>query len=205
MIVIIILFIILIIAIFWLWFFRKSVIISWWNRMILSECNNQDKSCINGITSFKNIWDTDHLSVKQLHSMLLLNREQILKEIDDNKSVDINILPTIKEISKLFPDMKIYLKHYYPGDTIAEQNDISKIYYRYHFGIRVPSNDIGLRIDGYDVKWEENEGYVWDNTLRYSIWNDSAEPRTILFADVKRELTGWRKYGSYIIQSLINL
>ena len=39
-------------------------------------------------------------------------------------------------------------------------------------------------------RWEEGRGYAFDDTLEHDAWNNTGEPRWVIFADVPRDL-GW--------------
>ena len=113
-------------------------------------------------------------------------------------------IPTLKNIVSLFPDITlIYISIFNPGTTLPEHIGISRSVQRYHYGLKIPKGDVGLKIDGHLVKWVEKEGFYWDDTIKHSAWNNTNEPRIIILADVLRELPYIKKIGSKIIYNMI--
>jgi aspartyl/asparaginyl beta-hydroxylase (cupin superfamily) len=115
-----------------------------------------------------------------------------------------NNIPSLKKIAAMFPDVSnIYISIFYPGNTIIDNIELSRLFHKYNYGLSVPDNDIGLRIDGHDVKWKEKEGFIWDDTLSHSVWNHTLEPRILICADIPRELSGLNSLGSHIIHYVV--
>lgn len=111
-----------------------------------------------------------------------------------------NNIPSLKQIAMMFPDVNnLYISIFYPGNTIIDNIELSRAFHRYNYGLSVPDNDIGLRIQGHDVKWKEKDGFIWDNTLSHSVWNHTLEPRILICADIPRELSGLNSLSSNII------
>ena len=115
-----------------------------------------------------------------------------------------DVLPTLKKLAFMFPEiLSLYVSIFYPGMTLIEHKGISRSLQRYHYGLQVPMNDVGFRLAGYDIKWKEKEGFVWDDTLPHSAWNYTSQPRIIIFADIFRNFSPINSYGSKLIYSLI--
>ncbi|CAH6420449.1 Aspartyl/Asparaginyl beta-hydroxylase [uncultured virus] len=113
-------------------------------------------------------------------------------------------LPTLKRIVSLFPDVStLHVSIFYPGTTLIEHRGPSRAVQRYHYGLKIPEGDVGLKIAGYDVKWKEHEGFVWDDTIPHSAWNHTDQPRIVIFADIFRELSPINSVGSRVIHSLL--
>lgn len=113
-------------------------------------------------------------------------------------------LPTLKNIVSLFPDITIlHVSIFYPGTTLVEHKGPSRVVHRYHYGLKIPEGDVGLKISGFDVKWKEKEGFIWDDTLPHSAWNHTSEPRIVIFADIFRELSTINSLGSRLIYFLL--
>ena len=113
-------------------------------------------------------------------------------------------LPTLKQIALLFPEVTImHVSIFYPGTTLVEHRGPSRAVHRYHYGLQIPKGDVGLKIAGYNVQWKEREGFTWDDTLSHSAWNHTDEPRIVIFADVRRELSLVNSLGSNLMYSLI--
>lgn len=113
-------------------------------------------------------------------------------------------LPTLKKIVSAFPDVSLlHVSIFYPGATLIEHRGPARIVHRYHYGLKIPYGDVGLKLAGYDIKWKEREGFIWDDTLPHSAWNHTQEPRIVIFADVFRELSTFNALGSNMIYSMI--
>ena len=113
-------------------------------------------------------------------------------------------VPLLKNILSLFPEISnLHISIFYPGNTIVNNVSPSRAFHRYHYGLSVPSGDIGLKINGHDVKWEERKGFTWDDTLPHSAWNHTLQPRIIIFADIFRELSVINSLGSKIIYTML--
>ena len=113
-------------------------------------------------------------------------------------------LPALKRIAALFPDIiTLHVSIFNPGNTLIHHRSPSRAVYRYHYGLKIPYGDVGLKIAGYDVKWKEREGFIWDDTLSHSAWNHTSEPRIVIFADILRDLSPINAFGSKIIYSLL--
>lgn len=113
-------------------------------------------------------------------------------------------LPTLKNIVSMFPEVNIlHVSVFYPGTTLIEHRGPSRSVHRYHYGLKIPDGDVSLKIAGYDVKWKEHEGFIWDDTLPHSAWNHTSEPRIVIFADINRELSSINAIGSRLIYFLL--
>lgn len=200
---------------------EPSRLIIWWNRRIKGECDAQDLASLNGIPSYCNVWDYSDKTTLELHRLINIYHDEILTEVDTllAKSSELeellwirfmgewagfaDQLPVLKQIASLFPSLiNLQVVIFHPGATLVEQCANNRMVHRYHYGLRVPRNDVGLKIAGFDVKWEEHEGFVWDNTLPHSIWNHTAESRIIIFADILREFSFVNSVGSKFVYSL---
>jgi len=173
---------------------------------LLSECDTQDFPFLNGIPSYKNAWDCNNRSVTEFHGLITLYHSDILAEVLD--IMDFNLLSTIgvrfmgnligssdrlqtlQKIVALFPEVKnLHVSLFHPGSTLIEYSAPNNFTHRYHYGLKVTNNDIGLNIKGFDVKWKEKEGFIWNNTLPHSVWNHTNDVRIVIFADIARNLS----------------
>lgn len=61
---------------------------------------------------------------------------------------------------------------------------------RYHLGVRIPdaSERCGLIVDGEMRRWSEGRSIVFDDTYRHAAFNESDQPRVVLFVDFMRPL-----------------
>lgn len=200
----------------WLWFYNNKLLLTWWNNYITHQCSQQDLLSFNGIPSYHNALDTDNKCIRELHTLIHLYNNDILAEVNtilDKDNVS-NILirtmgrwsetadlcPILKDIVSLFPEvlqLQILISH--PGTVSIDLQGQYKMLQSYHYGLKVSPNDIGLKIDGFDVKWEENTGFVWDATLPHSMWNHTNETRIVILAEVLRDLTLLNNLGSMLI------
>jgi beta-hydroxylase len=61
---------------------------------------------------------------------------------------------------------------------------------RYHLGLLVPSDPTrcGIRVGDERRHWEAGRSLVFDDTFEHEAWNESDEPRVVLFVDFARQL-----------------
>jgi len=112
-------------------------------------------------------------------------------------------LPTLKRIASFFPDITVmHVSIFHPGSTIIEHSSPSRAVHRYHYGLKIPKNDVGLKIGGKDIQWIEKEGFIWDDTIPHSVWNHTSEPRIVIFADILRPLSLINSLGTRFIYAL---
>lgn len=228
--VIIIFMIFIMTVIVWIWYRDTQDIIMWWNRRIKGECDKQDHSLINGIPSYQNAWECSSKTALDFHRLIQLNHDDILREVIEmisrgNLSNNIgnekewnpiwirmmgdwiessNELSTLKRVVSLFPDIpNLYVSIFYPGMILIENKNRCRLFHRYHYGLKVNQNDIGFKLAGFDIKWKEKEGFIWDNTIPHSAWNHTSEPRIIIFADIIRELSPINALGSRAIYHIL--
>lgn len=224
----------------WFWYHNPCQIITWWNRIIRSECDQQDAHPLNGIPSYHNAWDSSNRTAQQFHSLVSLHHEDILSEVlqaineydglsseetnwesshwlkDERKWHPIWIrfmgqwagsserVPSLKKIASFFPQITaLHVSVFRAGAGLVEHRGPNRITQRYHYCLQVAENDIGLRIAGFDVKWKEREGFVWDDTLEHSAWNHTSQTRIVIFADILREFSLINSIGSTIIYNLM--
>lgn len=239
-IIIIVIMILIIILLTWLWYRNPYYLITWWNRRIKIECDEQDYISINGIPSYRDAWESNNKTIRELHRLIYINHDQILSEVVDTMKYYSGIpmneidwvqrewlknedrwrpiwirfmgewagsaikIPTLKQIVSLFPDVTIlHVSIFYPGTTLIEHRGPSRAVHRYHYGLKIPIGDVGLKIAGYNVKWKEKEGFTWDDTIPHSAWNHTSEPRIVIFADIFREQSFLNSMGSHLIYSLL--
>lgn len=102
-----------------------------------------------------------------------------------------DLVPTLKNIVSDLPDVTLVnISIFHPGTSLPPHHGPTKIVQRYHYGLKIPKGDVGLQIEDKIVRWQEREGFVWDDTLIHSAWNFTSQPRIIIFADVLREMPG---------------
>jgi beta-hydroxylase len=54
---------------------------------------------------------------------------------------------------------------------------------RMHLGIQVPEGDIGLRVQGEDIKWQTGRAFIFDDSLLHEAWNRTDQDRVVLILD----------------------
>lgn len=59
---------------------------------------------------------------------------------------------------------------------------------RVHLALVVPEGDCGIEVGGQQRTWEPGGVLVFDDTYPHRVWNDTDEPRVVLFLDVLRPM-----------------
>ena len=61
---------------------------------------------------------------------------------------------------------------------------------RYHMGLKVPKDreNCYIEVNKEKFSWSEGEAFVFDDTYIHSVYNNTNEPRIILFIDIERPL-----------------
>ena len=77
-----------------------------------------------------------------------------------------------------------------PGKYIPPHKGPSTACLRYHLGLKIPKDINNCYIEVNDQKYNWLEGYalVFDDTYVHSVYNNTNEPRIILFIDIERPL-----------------
>lgn len=163
---------------------------------MLENLDNSIYDQIKNDQNFKNVQNFKNFQIKNDQISKTCNEYQNFK--NDEKLNPIWIknngrftiisekLTILKRIIELFPNIyNVFISVFKPGMNITSSK--SNIHYlqRYHYGIKVSNNDVGLKIGDYDVKWVEKNGFLWDNTIEHSMWNHTTEARIVLFVDIK--------------------
>ena len=73
-----------------------------------------------------------------------------------------------------------------PGTRIKPHKGYSGSVLRCHLGLVTPE-DCALSVAGTVKKWRAGKCLVFDDTSLHEAWNRSAEPRTVLIIDFKKE------------------
>jgi len=76
------------------------------------------------------------------------------------------------------------------GKHLPEHRGIYSGVLRYHLGLVVPARKevCRIRVDSEVAHWEEGRGFVFDDTYRHEVWNDTDEERVALIIDFARPL-----------------
>lgn len=109
-------------------------------------------------------------------------------------------MPTLKRIASLFPDVPtLYISLFEPGLSIINHRGPSRATKRYEYGLEIADDDVGLNIAGYDVKWQQRGGFIWDDTLPHSVWNHTRATRVTISAHVMRNLSTINNIGTHMV------
>jgi aspartyl/asparaginyl beta-hydroxylase (cupin superfamily) len=116
-----------------------------------------------------------------------------------------DLLPTLKRIVKSLEDdiILLHVSILWPGGSLPLHRGVSKSVWRYHYGISIPTGDIGLEVEGKIIRWKEKEGFLWDDTLEHRVWNNTDQARLIIFADIQRNMTDSQRFKSIQIHKKI--
>lgn len=77
-----------------------------------------------------------------------------------------------------------------PGKIITPHKGASTGCLRYHLGLKIPKDKSNcyIIVNGEKFIWNEGEGLIFDDTYVHSVYNNTNEPRIILFVDIERPL-----------------
>jgi len=207
---VLVLLVLFVVVVLMLSYYRPKLLAHLWNKVINNTCEAQDANFVNGIPSYCKVEDSDSFDVKLLDQLLQLDADKILSEVSsvirDNKQDVIAIdtgLPTLKSIidniSGLVSARVIVCR---PGVTITDNNGPFRFLQRYCYTLQVPPDDVGLNLEGYNVKWEPHTSMLWDSTIRQTIWNHTKLPRIIIIMDLYRPLSLLEHIGSKLVHYL---
>jgi hypothetical protein len=77
-----------------------------------------------------------------------------------------------------------YVSRLSQGTHVSPHHGPTNLRLRCHLGIRVPSGNCGIRVDGKSRQWEEGKCLVFDDFLPHEVWNHTAEDRVVLIVDL---------------------
>ena len=124
-----------------------------------------------------------------------------------HKNALANCPETCKIISEL-PDIHIaMISILEPGKIIVPHKGPSTACLRYHLGLKIPKdkNNCYIVVNGEKFYWEEGKGLIFDDTYEHSVYNNTNEPRIILFVDVERPIMFPLNYVNNFLISQSNL
>jgi beta-hydroxylase len=77
-----------------------------------------------------------------------------------------------------------------PGTYVPPHRGLTKAWLNCHLGMVVPRGPgkCAIEVAGETVEWREGEWLVFDETNRHQVWNERAEPRVVLFLQVRRPM-----------------
>lgn len=112
-------------------------------------------------------------------------------------------IPTLTNIVKQFGNeiVLLHISVFWPPVSLKKHSGIHMGVYRYHYGLYIPNGDTGMIVNDVYYRWKNGEGVIWDDTLPHTSWNQTNEPRLIIFADLLRNLPN--KYENEKMYTLI--
>lgn len=77
-----------------------------------------------------------------------------------------------------------------PGKYIPPHKGPFTACLRYHLGLKIPKDreNCYIEVNNEKFTWGEGEGLIFDDTYNHSVYNNTDEPRIILFVDIERPL-----------------
>jgi beta-hydroxylase len=79
-----------------------------------------------------------------------------------------------------------------PGTRIAPHHGVTKAMLNVHLGLSVPPGGpeaCGIRVGDEVRGWSDGEFLVFDETWKHEAWNETLQPRVVLFLQVMRPMT----------------
>jgi aspartyl/asparaginyl beta-hydroxylase (cupin superfamily) len=89
-----------------------------------------------------------------------------------------------------------------PGTRLPPHRGPYRGVLRYHLGLIVPEpkEACAIVVGGEERHWQEGASLLFDDGYEHTAWNDTDQPRTVLFADILRPL---RSPGAQANQAMI--
>ena len=80
-----------------------------------------------------------------------------------------------------------------PGTHVREHRGVTKAMLNVHLGLIVPQGPerCEIRVEDEVRSWKPGEYMIFDETFHHEVWNETIEPRVILFLQVMRPMR-WR-------------
>lgn len=78
-----------------------------------------------------------------------------------------------------------------PGTHVHRHRGMTKAMLNVHLALIVPDGRCEIEVDGEVRRWTPGEFLIFDETYHHEVWNDTAEPRVVLFLQVLRPMR-WR-------------
>lgn len=209
------------IIILWFVYKKPKSLIKTWNKVIEKDCIKQDDNSYNGIRSYSDAWNSEHEEINHLHHLISLYDEDIKLELEnfkliagDNDKIWIKMynnwskisvdFPTLKYIASRVPmvnSLSIYTLN--PGESFVNKFGSSYATLRYQYNLKISSGNVGGKIDGYDIHFEEGTGFVWNDNLQHYYWNHTSTPTIIIFAEIFRKLPFAKNIGTKMLYKLL--
>lgn len=115
----------------------------------------------------------------------------VLKWYD--KPIQSNIMKfpkTIEVINKCDDIQAAMISILEPGKYIPPHKGPFTACLRYHFGLKIPNDkdNCYIKVNNEKFNWEEGDALIFDDTYIHEVYNNTSEPRIILFIDIRRPL-----------------
>jgi beta-hydroxylase len=105
---------------------------------------------------------------------------------------NIALCPQTWRIVRQIPGLKTAMfSVFQPGKRLPPHRGPYNGVLRFHLGLVVPEHDsnLGIRIGSEVCDWSEGKGLVFDDAYEHEAWNETEEPRVVLYVDFKKPLT----------------
>ena len=73
-----------------------------------------------------------------------------------------------------------------PNFTIDSHRDFNKSIVRCHIPLIIPIGDCALQIEDEIVHWNNNDYFIFDDTMQHKAWNKTDRNRIVLIIDLQR-------------------
>ena len=90
-----------------------------------------------------------------------------------------------------------------PGTQVPLHRGLTKAWINCHLGLVVPQGSGGCAIEvaGTTTGWREGEWLAFDETYVHRVWNETSEPRVVLFLQVLRPMRLPGRLAAWVIQA----
>ncbi|QYJ07084.1 aspartyl/asparaginyl beta-hydroxylase domain-containing protein [Qipengyuania flava] len=92
-----------------------------------------------------------------------------------------------------------------PGTHVPRHRGLTKAWLNCHLGIAVPKGPgrCEMEVNGEPVRWREGEWMVFDETNPHEVWNETEEPRVVLFLQVRRPMRWPGRMAARLLYAII--
>lgn len=93
----------------------------------------------------------------------------------------------------------------YPGKHIPEHQGKHNGYLRYHLGLIVPkeASQCRIRVNDNVRHWEAGKSIIFDDLHPHEVWNETQDPRVVLFVDFLRPLPWRLRWQNWVAHRLL--
>ncbi len=92
-----------------------------------------------------------------------------------------------------------------PGYHIPRHKGVTKGILRVHLGLLIPhdAEKCRMRVGRETLVWREGQIFVFDDTYKHEVWNETADERVVLIFDFDRPMRFWgRRFHKLFVQLL---